>query len=156
MGFIDAYKRLEKLCKEMNGSDRPVSAYIDEMVNTPHGARYVAGWDTDLKNLKHYRWVRNRISHDPGCTEENMSNLQDEKWVTDFYDRIMRQEDPLFLYHKATSKSRSSRSDKPSSRQDEPPITKQEIRQTLLGYAIMLFIAAAAVAIVGLLTLLYR
>ena len=31
MGFIDSYKRLEKLCGDVMGCDRPVTAYIDEM-----------------------------------------------------------------------------------------------------------------------------
>ena len=31
MGFIEAYKRLERLCAEMLGRDRPVTAYIEEM-----------------------------------------------------------------------------------------------------------------------------
>lgn len=55
MGFIDSYKQLEKLCGEVLNDDRRVSAYIDEMINTPNGAFYVSNWDKDLKKLKHYR-----------------------------------------------------------------------------------------------------
>ena len=53
-------------------SDRRISAYIDEMINTPRGSYLVKGWDDDLKQLKHYRWVRNQIAHEPDCTEQNM------------------------------------------------------------------------------------
>ena len=60
MGFIEAYKRLEKLCGEILNDDRRISAYIDEMVNAPRGSYLVSGWDDDLKKLKHYRWVRNQ------------------------------------------------------------------------------------------------
>ena len=101
MGFIDAYKRLEKLCGEVLDDDRKVSAYIDEMLNTPRGAYYVSGWDKDLKQLKHYRWIRNRIVHDPGCSEENMCSDDDIQWLVDFYSRIMDRTDPLALYRKA-------------------------------------------------------
>ena len=102
MGFIDSYKHLEKLCGEVLNDDRRVSAYIDEMLSTPRGSYYVRTWDEDLKNLKHYRWVRNQISHEPGCTEQNMCDTEDELWLDEFYSRIMNQEDPLSLYRQAT------------------------------------------------------
>ena len=102
MGFIEAYKRLEKLCGEILNDDRRVSAYIDEMINTPRGAYLVRGWDEDLKQLKHYRWVRNQIVHDPNCSEEKMCSDDDTQWIADFHARIMNQTDPLTLYRKAT------------------------------------------------------
>lgn len=102
MGFIDSYKHLEKLCGEVLNDDRRVSAYIDEMLRTPSGSYYVRTWDEDLKNLKHYRWVRNKISHEPGYTEQNMCNPEDELWLDEFYSRIMNKTDPLSLYHQAT------------------------------------------------------
>jgi len=101
MGFIDSYKHLEKLCGEVLNDDRPISAYIDEMLNIPFGSCYVKTWNEDLKTLKHYRWIRNKISHEPGCTEHNMCKPEDELWINDFYSRIMNQTDPLTLYHKA-------------------------------------------------------
>lgn len=102
MGFIDSYKHLEKLCGEVLNDDRRISAYIDEMLNTPRGSRLVAGWDEDLRILKHYRWVRNRIVHDPECTEENMCEPEDALWLDNFYSRIMNRTDPLALYIRAT------------------------------------------------------
>ena len=105
MGFMSSYKHLEKLCGEVMNDERKVSAYIDEMVNTPQGAGRVAGWNEDLKRLKHYRWVRNQIVHEPDCTEENMCDPEDARWLEDFYDRIMDREDPLALYRKATQRT---------------------------------------------------
>lgn len=103
MGFIDSYKRLKKLCGEILNDERKVSAYIDEMKNTPRGSYLVTGWDADLKKLKHYRWVRNQIVHEPGCTEENMCRPEDALWLDNFYSRIMNQSDPLALYYKAAA-----------------------------------------------------
>lgn len=111
MGFIDEYKWLEKLCGEMLGDTRGVTAYIEEMESTPHGVRYVRGWEDDLRQLKHYRWVRNKIVHDPGCSEENMCSYEDVQWIAEFHTRIMEQNDPLALYRRA---SRPSKSDAPS------------------------------------------
>lgn len=102
MGFIEAYKRLEKLCGEILNDERRVSAYIEEMTNTSRGAYFVRGWDEDLKQLKYYRWIRNQIVHDPSCSEENMCNDDDTQWIIDFRARIMNQTDPLALYRKAT------------------------------------------------------
>ena len=110
MEFMVAYKRLEKICGDVLGDDRRVSAYIDEMVNSPRGGDWVDGWYNDLKQLKHYRWVRNRIVHDPGCTEENMCQPGDVKWINGFYNRILNQTDPLALYHKATRRYTASKS----------------------------------------------
>ena len=105
MGFIDSYKRLEKLCGEILNDDRRISAYIDEMVNNPRGAYCVSTWNEDLKKLKHYRWIRNKITHEPGYSEDNMCEPSDTWWLDDFYLRIMNQTDPLTLYHKAISKN---------------------------------------------------
>jgi len=102
MHFIDSYKRLEKLCGDLLNSERPISAYIDEMESKPRGAFRVPSWSDDLKKLKHYRWVRNKISHEPGYTEENMCSADDALWLDQFYARIINQTDPLALYHKAT------------------------------------------------------
>ena len=100
MGFIDSYKRLEKLCSEIYNNNRGVSYYIDEMINTPVGARYVPGWNEDLKRLKHYRWVRNRIAHEPECNEGNMCEPGDAEWLNNFHSRIMAVNDPLAQYRK--------------------------------------------------------
>ena len=101
MSFIDSYKRLEKLCSEIYNDNHGLSSYIEEMINTPTGARYVPGWDEDLKQLKHYRWVRNQIVHDPGCTEENMCEYGDAQWLDNFRSGNMAANDPLAQYRKA-------------------------------------------------------
>ncbi|MBE5816514.1 MAG: hypothetical protein E7315_02170 [Clostridiales bacterium] len=127
MGFIDAYKRLEKLCGEVFGPERPVSTYIDEMLNTPKGPYLVKGWDDDLRKLKHYRWVRNKISHEPGCTEENMCDYGDEQWLEVFYKRIMNQTDPLAMYHKAIQPKKTNIVKKVEKVEDKFYPKKQEI-----------------------------
>ena len=102
MGFMEAYKRLEKLCGEVMDDDRRIGAYIEEMKNTPRGAFYVRGWDKDLNQLKHCCWVRNQIAHNPERSEDNMCDPEDTLWLSEFYARIMNQTDPLALYRKAT------------------------------------------------------
>lgn len=102
MSFIESYKHLDKICGEMFETQYGVSAYIEEMLNNPHGSFLVKGWENDLKQLKHYRWVRNQIVHEPDCYEETMCEVGDDEWLDDFYGRIINQTDPLAMYRKAT------------------------------------------------------
>ena len=100
MSFQEAYKRLEKLCDEIMGAPkRGVTAYIEAM-EAEHSGRAVIGWDEDLRMLKHCRWARNQISHEPGCTEENTCEPGDAVWVERFRKRIMTGDDPLTRYRK--------------------------------------------------------
>ena len=101
MEFTSAYKQLEKLCGEIMNDDRRISAYIDEMSKISDGSSKVSNWDNDLKKLKHYRWIRNQIVHEPDCQEENMCHPDDVAWLNNFYSRIINQTDPLALYLKA-------------------------------------------------------
>ena len=155
MGFIEAYKRLEKLCGEVLNNERRVTAYIDEMINTSRGAYFVRDWDEDLKQLKHYRWVRNQIVHDPSCSEENMCSDADTQWIVDFHARIMNQTDPLSLYHQATRPRPIS---KPVARpiQSTPTYTQpsnyRKPARNNVGCATMVIITLLVVAGIVLLT----
>lgn len=123
MGFMDSYKHLEKLCGDMMGDDRRLSAYIDEMAGKPYGSRYVVGWESDLRKLKHYRWVRNQIVHEPDYSEDDLCGPEDVEWLEDFYDRIMDQTDPLTLYRKATQPKNVPRETAPM----EYPVPPQSV-----------------------------
>jgi hypothetical protein len=150
MGFIDSYKRLEKLCGEVLNDDRRISAYIDEMVNNPRGSYYVRTWNDDLKKLKHYRWVRNKITHEPGYNEDNMCEPSDTCWLDDFYLRIMNQNDPLTLYRKATDRYTTYS----SYNQQKPMNTKQTDYKSLpqgeIGCATIMMIAIVSIIVFAL------
>lgn len=104
MGFLDSYKRLERLCGDIYNREKPISAYINAMLERPLGSSIIQGWDDDLKKLKRYRHIRNRIVHEPGCTESNMCNECDVKWIDNFILRVIDQNDPLALYREAMRK----------------------------------------------------
>lgn len=154
MGFMDSYKRLEKLCSELYGDHHGVTSYIDEMKSISNGAFYVRDWDDVLKQLKHYRWVRNQIVHNPGCTEENMCNDHDARWLDNFYSRIMSVNDPLALYRSAMRSKAAQKSKRVSSHaatscthpqdplhEKKPMQNKNRLIYVLLG----ILLAAAAV-----------
>ena len=167
MGFMAAYKRLEKLCGEIMNDEKRVNAYINEMSNTIDGVYHVCGWNDDLKQLKHYLWVRNQIAHNPDCTEENMCEPRDEQWLDDFYSRIMNQTDPLSLYRRAKTPNKVKASTQPQITQRvtpniAPKVTpnvapqpcKQQKKKTFLyDVACAFFILVAVSAIASLIIL---
>lgn len=112
MEFMNAYKHLEKLCGDLLNDERRISAYIDEMAKISDGTSKVYNWDNDLKKLKHYRWIRNQIVHEPDCQEENMYHPDDVAWLNNFYSRIMNQTDPLTLYSKNNKANTSAKTQK--------------------------------------------
>lgn len=126
MDFLTSYKCLEKLCSEMYGDNHGVSSYIDEMMRTSAGSFYVKGWDNDLKKLKHCRWIRNKIVHEPNCSEDNMSEPDDIIWIEDFRSRIMSSDDPLALYRKFRNQLEMNKRIKqtvlPDTSNDESPL----------------------------------
>lgn len=130
MGFIDEYKRLEKLCGQALGEDGRVTAYIDAMRAIPDGERYVSTWQEDLKRLKHYRWMRNRIVHEPDCNEKNMCAPEDAKWLRNFRTRLEKHKDPLTLYLKATAaagkKNTAGKGKRSNPAKDGRPLTKSK------------------------------
>ena len=76
--FINAYKKLEKICNDKYNTKHGVSLYIEEMSKHPDGFKYVPIWNGDLKQLKHYRWLRNKIVHEVDADEEKLCKKSDE------------------------------------------------------------------------------
>ncbi len=147
MGFINSYKQLEKLCNEIYDSNHGISAYIDDMARLTSAPLYVFSWNDDLKQLKHYRWIRNQIAHEPNCTEENMCEYSDAQWIDDFYDRIMNQSDPLAMYRKATKPQTATKPKQPCQSPQsqhtyhvQPTFSKKKVRKAT-GWIVLLIIA---------------
>lgn len=99
MKFLQTYKRLDNLCRDMNGIG--ITGYLEDMERLPDGERRVPGWKDDYLQLKHYRHLRNRIVHEVNADEEDLCCAADTAWIESFYGRILGTNDPLALYHKA-------------------------------------------------------
>lgn len=99
MGFLQTYKRLDNLCRDMNGVG--VTGYLEDMERLTDGERHVPGWKEDCQQLKHYRYLRNRIAHEVNADEEDLCSAADTAWIENFYTRILGTNDPLALYRKA-------------------------------------------------------
>ncbi len=100
MSFIDEYKRVDNFLKDQLSSDTGVSTYIEEMKKILERRYNNTSFLSDYKSLKHYRYIRNKIVHEVGCSESNMCDEEDILWVKTFYLRLMNGEDPLSLHHK--------------------------------------------------------
>lgn len=103
--FLEKYKELDQLCRQILSSDRGISEYIDEMSRESQGNR-IAGWDRDYKKLKRLRWIRNRLVHEPDSFEDNLVNAEDIEWLHTFYKRIMECKDPFSLLRQSERLSR--------------------------------------------------
>ena len=98
--FFEAYKSLEKICNEIYGQNNGVTLYISEMEGTSQfDSNRISGWDNDLKELKRVRHIRNSMAHE-GSFDDTACNAEDIFFVKQFYDRIMRTEDPLAVKRK--------------------------------------------------------
>lgn len=103
--FLENYKYLDELCRQILSSERGISEYIDKMSNVRQGYR-VAGWDKDYKKLKKMRWIRNRLVHETDSFEDNLVNEEDSEWLHTFYCRIMECTDPFSLLHQSENMNR--------------------------------------------------
>ncbi len=94
MSFIEEYKKLDNLCKDLFNSDKGVTEYINALEEK--GVNYLSKSDKDdYYKLKHYRHIRNEIAHDVGKNEKNMCTELDVIWIKQFYKRILNTSDPL-------------------------------------------------------------
>lgn len=105
--FLENYKYLDELCRQILSSERGISEYIEEMSNVRQGYR-VAGWERDYKKLKKMRWIRNRLVHETDSFEDNLVNEEDTEWLHIFYCRIMECTDPFSLLHQSENINRKT------------------------------------------------
>ena len=100
IAFQEAYKQLDRICKDMYRGAEGVSAYIKDMENTPLNLRKnVYGWDVFYRELKRKRWMRNQLAHDVDI-DMYFCTFNDIDWVERFHEKILKCEDPIALAYK--------------------------------------------------------
>lgn len=100
LNFLECYKQLDELCKQVLVSDKGISSYIEQM-EQEHQHYYVEGWDRDYKRLKNLRWKRNRLVHEVDAYSSYDITEDDIFWLSEFRERIMQQRDPFALLRNA-------------------------------------------------------
>ena len=79
--FMESYKHLDKICKEIFNSEKGVTTYIDTMKEVNDGNRYVPLWNKTLYKLKHYRHIRNNYVHEVGTSQYDICTRDDIEWL---------------------------------------------------------------------------
>lgn len=147
--FLDTYKKLDELCRQLFLSDKGVSQYIDEMSSEGYGKWRVAGWERDYKRLKNIRWIRNRLVHDRDSFESDLVNEKDIEWMRTFYQRIMECTDPFSLLPQSDKINRKT--DKQLNCQNSYVSTNRE--SLIRNWELLFRIILAVITIVGIILL---
>ena len=105
--FLDEYKYVDKICREMFGTEKGVTTYIEQLDETPMTVRYwITEWNNEYRQLKHIRWLRNQIAHSTGYVECTQSDLD---WLKDFHNRLLTQQDLLAKARRVIQESQIQR-----------------------------------------------
>ena len=140
--FLEEYKILDESCKVLLESDVGVTEYINIMKEVPEKySVQINGWTDDFKKLKRSRAIRNKIVHEVGKCEENLSTLLDVDWLKNFYCRIKEEQDPLSLYFKIIRKEQEE-SENTGDKKKLPLWSKILTGGLALGSAIAAIVAA--------------
>ena len=68
--LLEEYKYVDAICRDMLGAEKGVTAYIEQLDETPVTVRYwITEWNDEYRQLKHIRWLRNQIAHSIGSVE---------------------------------------------------------------------------------------
>lgn len=105
--LLEEYKYVDKICREMFGTEKGVTAYIEQLDETPMTVRYwITEWNDEYRQLKHIRWLRNQIAHSTGYVECTQFDLE---WLKDFHNRLLTQQDLLAKVRRVIQESQIQR-----------------------------------------------
>lgn len=105
--LLEEYKYVDAICRDMLGAEKGVTAYIEQLDETPMTVRYwITEWNDEYRQLKHIRWLRNQIVHSTGNVECTQSDLD---WLKDFHNRLLTQQDLLAKARRVIQESQIQR-----------------------------------------------
>ncbi len=143
MSFMESYKSLDKLCKTFPDYPKGISSYIEVMEQCLQKRYQCKSWYSDYEKLKKYRHIRNRISHDSGVYEEDVTCFGDEFWLQDFHSRILDRSDPVCFYYKLKQTAEKPKLKTDSSKSERNSAAKLWIYASLLLAAAAVILASA-------------
>ena len=104
--FLEEYRALDILLKDVLSSDTGVTGYINKMSESyGQGMQADPDWASIFKRLKTVRHKRNILSHEddnPGVVEDDID------FVCAFRERVLSHRDPLALLRKSKRKKRNN------------------------------------------------
>ena len=103
LDYLESYKRLDQLCRDMFRSKDGVTEYINQMDRVISRINSKPDWRNFYSRLKYQRRLRNDLVHNTeclDCTEEDIDEIEY------FFDLILKQEDPLACIRKQQTLTR--------------------------------------------------
>lgn len=151
--LFDEYKHLDAVCRDIFSCQNGVSEYIRQMEQIPPQIRSgIPSWENDYRALKRLRWLRNSIAHDTSSTD---CNIGDIKYLEDFYNRILTQQDPLAILEKTRRNVQQFPVRKHSAAQQNAPSQNSHYKQNTDDRFYIDFFSIIALAVIILLIVFY-
>ena len=103
LDYLESYKRLDQLCRDMFRTKDGVTEYINQMDRVISKINSKQDWRNFYSRLKYQRRLRNDLVHNTeclDCTEEDIDEIEY------FFDLILKQEDPLACIRKQQTLTR--------------------------------------------------
>ena len=105
--LLEEYKYVDAICRDMLGVEKGVTAYIEQLDETPGTVRYwITEWNDEYRQLKHIRWLRNQIAHSTGSVECSQADVD---WLKGFHNRLLTQQDLLAKARRVVQESQIQR-----------------------------------------------
>lgn len=125
--FFEEYKKLDNLCSDIYNSPNGVTHYIDDMKAVSYSNYHsIPNWESDLRQLKRLRHIRNNLAHVSGSFYENTCTTSDVRWLQTFAKRILNQSDPLAMLRRNSKKhARTTRAASKISKASHPKTAKK-------------------------------
>ncbi len=92
LDYLDSYKRLDQLCRDMFRSKDGVTEYINQMDRVISRINSKQDWRDFYSRLKYQRRLRNNLVHSTECSECTEEDIDEIEY---FFELILKQEDPL-------------------------------------------------------------
>ena len=103
LDYLDSYKRLDQLCRDMFRSKDGVTEYINQMDRVISRINSKQDWRNFYSRLKYQRRLRNDLVHNTECSDCTEEDIDEIEY---FFDLILKQEDPLACIRKQQTLTR--------------------------------------------------
>lgn len=103
LGYLESYKRLDQLCRDMFRTKDGVTEYINQMDRVISRINSKQDWRNFYSRLKYQRRLRNNLVHNMECSECTEEDIDEVEY---FFELILKQEDPLACIRKQQTLTR--------------------------------------------------
>ena len=103
LDYLESYKRLDQLCRDMFRTKDGVTEYINQMDRLISRINSKQDWRNFYSRLKYQRRLRNDLVHNTECLDCTEGDIDEIEY---FFDLILKQEDPLACIRKQQTLTR--------------------------------------------------